>query len=325
MEPLADFPEEFLHRLRRIVPPQRWERVSASLTAREATAFRVNTLKGSIDSVVAELTAAGIQCRPVAWYGEAFSVPDGQRRALTTSAAAVEHRIYIQNLSSMLAPLLLAPRAGEQVLDLAAAPGGKSLQMAALMGNDGWISAVEVVKGRFHRLKGNVIAHGAHCVHTYHKDGTRVWRLVEGRFDRVLLDAPCSSESRIRRDDPASYAYWSEKKIREAQRKQRKLIDSALRSLKPGGLLLYSTCSYAPEENEAVVQWALERWPELVVVGPERPADFRVAGWLRGRGAWEGACFDGRLARARRILPADDGPHTLEGFFLCLLRKGAGG
>jgi 16S rRNA (cytosine1407-C5)-methyltransferase len=109
----------------------------------------------------------------------------------------------------MLAPLALAPRPGETVLDLAAAPGGKTLQLAALMQNSGRLSAVEAVKGRFFRLRANLERGGVTNARTFLMDGRAVGRKCPEMFDRVLLDAPCSSEARFSRLDPRSWAHWS--------------------------------------------------------------------------------------------------------------------
>ena len=122
----------------------------------------------------------------------------------------------------------------ESVLDLAA--GGKTLQMACMMNNQGALSAVEPVKNRFFKLKANLEQQGASFVKTYLTDGRTVGGKCPERFDRVLLDAPCSSESRFTQLNPDSWSHWSIKKVKEVARKQKKLLMSALYSLKPGGV-----------------------------------------------------------------------------------------
>ena len=166
----------------------------------------------------------------------------------------------------MVPPILLSPQSEECILDLGAAPGSKTLQLAELMGNQGNIWAVESVRGRFFRLRDNLARHGAENVQTHLADGTRIWRRHPEHFDRVLLDAPCSSEGRFRADAPKTYAYWSEKKIAEASRKQRRLCYSAVQCLKPGGVLVYSTCTFAPEENEAIINRVLRQFAGALTV-----------------------------------------------------------
>ena len=183
------------------------------------------------------------------------------------------------------------------------------------MGNQGSIWAVESVRGRFFRLRDNLARHGAANVQTHLADGTRFWRRHPERFDRVLLDAPCSSEGRFRADEPKTYAYWSEKKIAESSRKQRRLCYAAVQCLKPGGVLVYSTCTFAPEENEAVINRVLRQFAgALTVEDIALPFDNVAAGLSQWRGK---KAFDDQVQRAKRILPL----RGMEGFFVCRLRK----
>ena len=154
------------------------------------------------------------------------------------------------------------------------------------------------------------------AVRTYLKDGGRVWRQVGERFDAVLLDAPCSAEGQFHLWVPASFAYWSERKVREMARKQKRLLRSAVHCARPGGVIVYATCTLAPEENEAVVDAVLREFAGALEV---EPVPLVVPGGLPGRTAWEDAVYDPRLAQALRILP--DG--LMEGFFICRLRKTA--
>ena len=308
-------PAEFTERLRRLLPPERYTDIEASFHRPKSTTFRVNPLKSDAESLQRELEEGGLSVEPVGWLPGAFRLNDpAQRRALTESDAFYEGRLYIQNLSSMLAPLLLDPRPGEQVLDLAAAPGGKTLMMAGMMEDRGWLSAVEPVKERFHRLRRNIETAGATLIHTYLKDGRGVGRACPLMFDRVLLDAPCSSEAKFSTLRPESYAYWSPRKVKESQRLQKRLILSAWESLRPGGRLLYSTCSFAPEENEVVVDFLLKKKPEAKLL----PLEVPVPNYMEGLTAWEKKRFDPTLDRTRRILPDSE----MDGFFLALLEKG---
>ena len=312
--PQSPLPEAFAQRLQQILPAGRFASCWQTFHQPSATAFRVNLLKADTPSLVEELRTAGFTLTSVPWKADAFTVPRGQRRSLTESAACRQGRLYIQNPSSMIPPLLLDPQPDEWILDLTAAPGSKTLQLAAMMGNQGKISAVESVRSRFFRLKDNLALHGAANVRTYLKDGTGVWKSCPEQFDRVLLDAPCSSEGRFNSTDPKSYAYWSEKKITQMSRKQNRLLFSAIQSLKPGGILVYSTCAFAPEENELIVHRALERFPDaLHVKAVELPFDNVQEGLVE----WRGKALHPELRNAVRILP--DG--AMEGFFVCKLEK----
>ncbi len=311
MNTLPPLPAEYLERLRLILPEGRFESCLESMGQEPATTFRVNPLRATPTQAIESLVAEGFELTPLPWMADAFVVPHPQRRALTESAPWREGWIYLQNPASMVPPLVLDPQPGEWVLDLTAAPGSKTLQIAGMMKGEGKLSAVEAVRDRFFRLKANLEAHGASWVQLYLKDGTGVGRTCPEWFDRVLLDAPCSGEGRINALYPETYAYWSEAKIREMSRKQKRLLSSAAKALKPGGVLVYSTCSLAPEENELVVAQALEWGLEIEEIAAPCEA-------LPGLTQWQGKELPVALAGCLRLVP--DG--LMEGFFVCRMRKG---
>ena len=245
----------------------------------------------------------------------AYCLPVGQREALTRHPLVNDGHLYIQNLASQWTVHVLAPQPGETILDLAAAPGGKTTDIAARMQNTGVLSAVEAVRPRFFKLRANLEACGVAIAKTYLMDGRAVGRKTPSRFDRILLDAPCSSEARIKPGEPKSWEHWSLRKIKEASRKQRGLILSAYAALKPGGALVYSTCSFAPEENEAVVAHLLEKCPEAHVINTALPLDNVQPGLLE----WEKMTFPEAISRTTRILP---NPH-MHGFFIATILKPA--
>jgi len=305
-------PQTFVERFGRIYPDMA-QSLLPLFDAPRPVSFRLNPLKADRQKTLEALKQEGFDLSPVAWYADAFSVPYEQRDALTRSPLFENGAIYIQSLSSMLAPLALEPKPGETVLDLAAAPGGKSLMMAALMQNEGWLSVVEPGKERFFRLKANLARGGVTIAHHYMTDGRSVGAKCPAMFDKVMLDAPCSTEAKFKSFDPKTTAYWSERKIKEMSKLQFRLLLSAYKSLKPGGTLLYATCSFAPEENEAVIDKALGRLENLEVL----PLNLPVPNTRPGLSAWGKKGFDKRVARTVRVLPDE----TMEGFYLALLRK----
>jgi NOL1/NOP2/sun family putative RNA methylase len=312
---MSALPEAFLERLRRIVPPEAFDDVVATFSQPQAVGFRVNALRAEEATVAEELKAAGLHPHAVEGLPGGFWVPAEERDALLASPATTEDRIYVQDLASQIPPLLLAPQAGERVLDLCAAPGSKTGQLAALMQNEGEIAAVEVVRPRFFKLRANLERQGATAVRTFHRDGTTVWRHRPEYFDRILVDAPCSTEGQLRTDDAESTRYWSPRKVKEMSRKQGRLLFSAIQSLRPGGTLVYSTCTFAPEENEGTVSRMLERFGEALEVVPvDLPPLFRAQEPLE---AWGRDTFHPQVRHARRLLPT---PYY-EGFFVAKLLK----
>ena len=315
-------PEEFLERLHSIFPVGRFDALVNTFTQSKPTTFRVNTLIGRREEVLAQLKEAGFGLAPVSWFGEAFALRQGTLRELQEHALYRDGKIYVQNLSSMIPPLLLDPRAGEKILDLTAAPGSKTSEIVCLMGGQGEVMANDNNRTRFFKLLATLKNQTCTTVQAVCHHGESMGRRFPAAFDRVLLDAPCSAEGRFRANEPRSYRYWKVRKVDEMARKQRRLFAAAVGALKPGGVLVYSTCTFAPEENEGVLSWAYEKfegvlsassvwqdWPPLRALG-------NVARPLAG---WEGKPFHRDTALAARILPSE----SMEGFFVAKLRKKA--
>lgn len=305
MEPDRDVPPmllPFVARLEAIHGPEVAGRILDSMRTVKRAGYFVNPLVSEPFEPIG---------RPISDLAGCYAVAASEREGLLDSDAARRGAVYPINPSSALAVANLGVAAAREVLDLAAAPGGKTLLMAAAMANRGRIAAVEPIKGRFHRMRANLARCGVTNVQFYQVDGRTIGRKVPERFDRVLLDAPCSSEARFRLDDPASFAHWKLRKVRECARKQRALIRSAFAALRPGGELVYCTCSFAPEENELVVNHLLETEAAAEIVpvtgGPGVPACVE----------WQGSILDERLTRARRIVPDD----LFDGFFLARIVK----
>ncbi|MDP1564133.1 MAG: RsmB/NOP family class I SAM-dependent RNA methyltransferase [Pirellulaceae bacterium] len=306
-------PTEFLERLARILGDVRSDVIEQSFFEPKAAAFRVNRLLAAPDETCRELLGDGLSLEPLGWLPDGFFVPADQRSMLTRHRLVDLGHIYIHNPSSMLAALVLAPQPGETVMDLAAAPGGKTLHLAALMGEVGFLSAVEPILARFYKLKENLRRGGAAFVRTYQLDGRRVPAKTGPRFDRVLLDAPCSGEARFHVSDPDSFRNWSLRKIRQCRSKQSGLIQAGFASLKPGGRMLYCTCSFAPEENEAVVASLVQEQRSCHLLEIELP----IENWQAGLTAWEGLTFPESVRLCRRVLPND----LHDALFLALIEK----
>ena len=314
-EEVVPLPQEFRARLERIVPAESLPHVLRSFEMDRPATFRVNTLLSGIEEAFEELRQAGLTLSRCPWCDVAGVVPARQKRELSEYAAVIEGRVYIQGLSSILAGLVLAPQPGEAVLDLAAAPGGKTLHLGALMQNQGRLAAVEPVRTRFFKLRENLRRYGADTfVRLYQIDGRDVGRKTPEQFDAVMLDAPCTSEARFDCRDPASWKFWGERKIAESARKQKALLRSAIDAARVGGRVLYCTCSFAPEENELVVAHTLRRLEGKVAL---LPIEFPIPNVQVGMTQWQGKELPAALELARRVLPDE----TMGGFFLALLEK----
>ena len=312
---MSALPEEFMERLKQIIPPSDWQTVRNSFGIEKPLVVRVNTQLTQPSEIKQTFSQLNIPFKQLDWKPDALIVPPTYRAGVINSEPYQQGLLYNQNLSSQLAPMVLNPQLGEEILDMCAAPGGKTAQIACMMKETGRIAAVEKVKARFFKLKAILNALQHTTVHTYLTDAVGLWRKTPERFDRILLDAPCSSESRFQVGKPDSFDYWKLKKIKESSRKQRKLVYSAVQCLKPGGTLVYSTCSFAPEENEAVIDYILKKFPHQLELQPiSLPVNNVQAGLIE----WQGKNFDASLANySIRILPN----HLMNGFYICKLKK----
>ena len=174
--------------------------------------------------------------------------------------------IYSQSLSSMLPVVALDPVSGEKILDFCAAPGSKTTFCSEKMDGGGVVVANEISSSRSKKLAANVDRIFCQNVVLTQFDGVGLNKIFGQEFDKILLDAPCSSEAFGRRDSKFFAKMWSERAIFESAKLQKKLIVAAFEALRPGGTLVYSTCTSAPEENESVVQFLCSRFPKVVEI-----------------------------------------------------------
>lgn len=306
-------PSLFLERLQTILSLSDYQSVIDTFYHDKKVCFRINTLKTNLNEIYGPLTQE-FDLEKVNWFENAFIVPSAQREKLTHSELFTSGKIYIQNLSSMIPPLVLNPNSQDRVLDLTAAPGSKTSLLSALMQNQGDLAAVEVSRDRFFKMVSNLKLLGATNVKTFLKDGEFVWKATPEKFDKVLVDAPCSTESRFHISDPETYQYWSLKKIKEMVKKQSRLLYSGIQCLKPGGELVYSTCSFSPEENEEVVDRILSKFGEKIIL---ENIEISLDNVRPGLVVFNHKQFSPELVKSKRILPN----HAMEGFFLCKIKK----
>ncbi|WP_409978118.1 16S rRNA (cytosine(1407)-C(5))-methyltransferase RsmF [Enterobacter cloacae] len=270
--------------------------------------IRVNTLKISVTDFLTLVSPYNWQLTPVPWCEEGFWIERDDEEALPLGSTA-EHLsglFYIQEASSMLpvAALFADGNTPDRVMDVAAAPGSKTTQIAARMGNHGAILANEFSASRVKVLHANISRCGIHNVALTHFDGRVFGAALPEAFDAILLDAPCSGEGVVRKD-PDALKNWSVESNLDIAATQRELIDSAFHALRPGGTLVYSTCTLNRDENEDVCLWLKAQYPDAV--------EFLPLGELFSS-AKEALTPEGFLHVFPQI-------YDCEGFFVARLRK----
>ena len=239
------------------------ERVCGGYAARRAVSLRVNRLKSEPAAVRAALEAAGLACEGVAWSGDALVLPGAREEDVTVLPLYERGEVYLQSLSSIIPALLLGAQPGENILDMAAAPGGKTTQIAALTGNQAMVTACEMNKIRAERLRYNVQRQGATRVTVMNIDSRNLDDLFS--FDRILLDAPCSGSGTVQLGSPRSKGQFSREFLSRTTKQQEALLHKALRLLRPGCEMIYSTCSVLAQENEEIVSRVLRKTGALIV------------------------------------------------------------
>ncbi len=266
------FPELFLDQMRDLLPDAaEFDRFIAISQQPLRRSLRVNTLKISVADFLTLVEPYQWALTPIPWCEEGFWIARGDADTLPLGSTA-EHLaglFYIQEASSMLpvSALFAGCPAPQRVMDVAAAPGSKTTQIAARMQNQGAILANEYSASRVKVLHANLSRCGVSNTAMTHFDGRVFGPALPEHFDAVLLDAPCSGEGVIRKDADA-LRNWSPESTEAIAATQHDLIESAFHALKPGGTLIYSTCTLNRSENQQVISWLLERYPGAVEIEP---------------------------------------------------------
>ena len=272
------------------------------------TTLRVNTLKYNIQDLMIQLKKNNIKFERVQWYNNALLLKNISEKDIQKLDIYINGYIYLQSLSSMIPPLVLSPKSGDKVLDLTAAPGSKTTQLANLMDNNGEIIANELDKIRYERLKYNVEKQGATIVKMINSRGEKLGEKYPEYFDKVLLDVPCSGEGRFLINNPKTYRDWSMKKVNNLVKLQKKLLISACKALKKNGVMVYSTCTINKYENEFILDWATKNLPLKIV-----DINLIIKDSIKG----DNEKLDRAIDKAIKILPSK----SMEGFFVAKLKK----
>ncbi|MBR5021765.1 MAG: RsmB/NOP family class I SAM-dependent RNA methyltransferase [Oscillospiraceae bacterium] len=285
-------PQEFLNRVKGQLGEE-YPAFLESLDRPRAVALRFNPLKG--DAPVMPFVG-----NPVPWEAQGFYYDPEARPGLHPYHEAGVY--YLQEASAMSAVALLDPQPGERVCDLCAAPGGKTTQIAGKMAGDGFLLCNEINPKRAKILSRNIERMGVANALVTNEHPARLAEKYPGFFHRVLIDAPCSGEGMFRKEE-AAVTDWSQETVEMCARRQAEILQSGAELVAPGGRLVYSTCTFAPEENEQAMENFLAHHPEFTLENVDAPWFTRVnTGMFR---LW---------------------PHKLlgEGHFVAVLRKTGG-
>lgn len=271
-------------------------------TAKRKTTLRVNTIKSNIKEIKDELEKEKVKYEQVTWSKDAIIIKNADEKSIQEMEIYKKGKIYMQSLSSMLPPIILEPKEGIDILDMAAAPGGKTTQIATLTNNKSHITACEKNKIRAERLKYNIDKQGATCVFIMPKDS----RFIDDffSFDQILLDAPCSGSGTLNFNDTNTEKYFTKQLIERSVSVQKTLLKKAIKLLKPGHEMVYSTCSILSCENEEVINSILKDGKAGII-----PINFKGIESL--------PILHSKIPGTLCVCPTD----LYEGFFVAKIRK----
>lgn len=299
-----ELPIKFLEKMQNILGDE-YDAFIKTYEENRKAALRINTLKGNGEKLFSVL---GEKLSPVPWTSDGYFYPDTMQPGKNPLHEAGAY--YIQEPSAMLPAVLLKAQPGECILDLCAAPGGKTTKIAADMKGEGLLVANEIHPKRAAILSSNVERMGIKNAVVTNESSDRLLKKFPEFFDRILVDAPCSGEGMFRKDEEAR-AQWNEENVIKCAVRQKEILDNAAAMLRPGGKLVYSTCTFSPEENEKMIVDFLNDHSEFSVEKTDTPSCI-------SDGRPELAGNDERAAFTFRIWP-----HLTEGegHFAAVLKK----
>ncbi|MGZ0085756.1 RsmF rRNA methyltransferase first C-terminal domain-containing protein [Caldibacillus thermoamylovorans] len=299
-------PEAFAAKMRTLLQQEADAFLAVYEREEKTNGLRVNPLKINPDAwaKTAPFSLSPVPFCPTGFYYD----PNEQPGKHPYHAAGL---YYIQEPSAMAVAETLRPAPGERVLDLCAAPGGKTTQLSAMMENKGLLVANDIHPKRVKALAENVERLGLTNTVVVNEAPETLAERFPGFFDKILVDAPCSGEGMFRKEEEAA-SFWSQAHVEECAARQRRILQSAYAMLKEGGILVYSTCTFSPEENEQTIEWLLETYEDLRLLPIAK-----IGGIEPGRPEWT-KTNRSALAHTARLWP-----HRVkgEGHFIAKLQK----
>ena len=304
---IPEFKEKFIERYKKLTDWEEFKKCSLTFLRRS---IRVNTLKMSVPELKKRIEKVW-ELTPIPWCKEGFWIKhrEGTRRDIGN---LIEHSLgyfYVQEAVSMIPPIVLDPKPGETVLDMCAAPGSKSSQIAQYMQNKGVLISNDYKGIRLAPLGINMQRMGI---------TNAILTLMEGRyfkdfqFDKILVDAPCSGTGTIRKS-LKTIRIWNANMVRRLAGTQKQLISIAFDNLKPGGTMVYSTCSDEPEEDEGVIDFLLNKYDNAKL--EEINLDIKRSEPIL---EFEGKKYNPEVKKCLRLWPQDN---DTEGFFVAKIKK----
>jgi NOL1/NOP2/sun family putative RNA methylase len=296
MEEKLKFKDSFIKRYESLTDIEKFKEYSLKLLRKS---IRVNTLKTSVEEIKKRF-----KLTPIPWCKEGFWIDE------LSVGNTLEHflgYIYLQEAASMIPPLVMEPK-DETVLDMCASPGSKTTQIAALMKNKGFIVANDVSIKRLKPLSINLQRCGVSNTIITFMQG----RFFRKKFDKILVDAPCSGTGTIRKS-LKTLDWWNVNFIKQMAGIQRQLLETAFNNVKEGGVIVYSTCSLEPEENEGVVDFLISKYDNVKV--EKFNLNIKKGKTIE---EFEGRVYNSEVKKCLRIWPQDN---DTEGFFVAKIRK----
>jgi NOL1/NOP2/sun family putative RNA methylase len=288
--------------------------IKALFSQRPITTIRLNPLKGDTEKTKRSLIRKGYDLEKIDWEENTYFVTNKDKNEVSQDSEYVDGRFYIQNLSSILVSVLLNPQEREIILDMCAAPGSKTTHIAALSDNKTEIVANDSEISRVSSLNNVLEQFGVKNCKVLLSDAVDFGKKYPTTFDKVLLDAPCSGEGMIYYKGSNPLKHWSIQKVKKYSHIQKDLIESAFLTLKHGGIMIYSTCTLEPEENEGVVTYLLEKYPNARLEDIELDKDVE---YKKGISKWSGNTYHPFVKKSIRILPSS----KMMGFYIAKIFK----
>lgn len=301
-----EWKDSFIDKYEKLTDIEIFKKYSLSFLRRS---IRVNTLKFTVEEMKEVLTKKGWNYEEIPWIKNGLYVYNKIRRDIGNFTEHALGYFYVQEAVSMIPPIVLDPKPGEKVLDMCAAPGSKSTQIANMMENKGLLVVNEKERSRVNSLRINMERSGVTNAIITNMDGN--W-FKDQEYDKIQLDAPCSGTGTIRKS-VKTIRMWNTKTGEKIATIQKELFEKCWAMLKPGGTLVYSTCTLEPEENECVIDWALNKYSNLEVL----PIDLNI----KSSGPvmeYNGVKFHEGVKNVLRLWPQDN---DTEGFFICKIKK----